>query len=164
MKNALWSGIVAAAILCWSAPAFAQATQTGSVNVSANVNAKAKLTLGAATVTFADADPDTTPSMTAAALSVDVKARTSDAGNVVLTVSAGGDLDSGSATIAISNLTWTAAGAGFQAGTANTTDQTVGSWTGGGTYTGSQTYALANSWDYATGTYAVTLTYTLSAP
>ena len=51
------------------------------------------------------------------------------------------------------------------AGTMNkTTAQSAGSWTGSGNNAGTFTYALVNSWSYATGTYAATATYTLSAP
>ena len=166
MQRAIWRlSSAAAAVLFLSSSAFAQATANGSINVTANVNAKAKLTLGAGSITFADADPDTTPLMTATAVSVDVRARTSAAGNVTLTVIATDDLISGTDVIGIGNLTWTVAGAGFAAGTSNkTTAQTVGSWTGSGNPLGTQTYRLPNSWTYNTGTYSVTLNYTLSAP
>jgi hypothetical protein len=40
----------------------------------------------------------------------------------------------------------------------------VGAWTGSGNQTGTQTYSLANSWTYATGTYTAALTYTLTVP
>ncbi len=166
MKKAVWSGVVAvAAVLVMSSSAFAQATANGSISVTANVAAKAKLTLGTASITFADADPDVTPTMTSSAVSIDVKTRTSGSGSVTLTVLASGDLTSGSNTIGISNLTWTATGSGFQAGTNNkTTAQTVGSWSASGSPSGTQTLSLPNSWTYATGTYAVTLNYTLTAP
>ena len=42
--------------------------------------------------------------------------------------------------------------------------QTVASFPGSGTATGTQSYTLDNSWTYATGNYLATLTYTLSAP
>lgn len=166
MIKAVWSGVaVAALVVGLATPAFAQATANGSINVTANINAKARLTLGAASITFADADPDVTPSMSAGPVTVDVRARTSAAGSVALTVLASGDLTSGGNTIAISNLTWTATGSGFQAGTSNsTTAQAVGGWTGSGSPSGTQTFALPNSWTYATGTYTVTLNYTLTAP
>ena len=166
MTKAVWSGVIAAAaIALCSTPAFAQATATGSVTVTANVNAKAKLTLGAASVTFNDADPDVTPLLTAtSALSVDVKARTAAASTVTLTVQAGGDLDNGGATIGINNLTWTVTGSNFVAGTMGTTASTLASYAGGGNFTGQQTYRLVNSWNYATGTYTATITYTLTAP
>jgi hypothetical protein len=72
---------------------------------------------------------------------------------------------SGGNTIGVSNLTWAVTGSGYQAGTSNkTTAQTVGSWTGPGNTLGTQTFSLPNSWTYATGTYTVTLNYTLTAP
>ena len=170
MTKAVWSAVkVAAAVGVFSAlsatTAYAQATAPGTVNVTVNVAAKAKLTLGAASLVFADADPDTTPTLTAPSLSVDVKARTSSAGSVTLTVLAGGDLINGTANIPVTNLAWTSLGAGFVAGASNkTTAQSVGSWAGSGTRTGTQVYTLPNSWAYATGTYTVTLNYTLTAP
>ena len=164
MKKALWSGVAAvAAVLVVSTSAFAQASANASIAVTANVNAKAKLTLGTASITFADADPDTTPTMTATAFNIDVKARAS--GAVTLTVLASGDLTATGGTIPISSLTWTATGSGFQNGTSDkTTAQTVGSWAASGSPSGTQTFSLPNSWTYATGTYTVTLNYTLTAP
>jgi hypothetical protein len=166
MKKAVWSGIVtAAAVLFLGTPASAQ-TVTAGINVTASVNSKAKLTLGTAALSFADADPDDFPSIAAPAFNVTVKARTTAAAAVTLTVLASDDLKSGTNVITIDNLTWAAAGTGFPAiGTSNkSTAQTVGAWTGSGNQAGSQTYSLANSWDYATGTYTATLTYTLTVP
>ena len=41
----------------------------------------------------------------------------------------------------------------------------VRDWTGSGNHLGlTQTYALANSWAYATGSYGAVVTYTLTAP
>jgi hypothetical protein len=158
-------GLAAVAALVFSTPAFAQATATGAVNVTVNVNARARLTLSSASVTFADADPDSVPTMTAAPLTISVGARTSSTGNITLTVLASGNLTSGSDAIGISNLTWSATGTGFQAGTSNaTTAQTVGSWTGSGAQSGSQTFSLPNSWSYVPGTYQTTLNYTLTVP
>lgn len=166
MMKAVWSGVATALMVVGiSTAAYAQATANGSISVTANVAAKAKLTLGAASITFADADPDVTNPMTSGAVSIDVRSRTSAAGTVTLTVLASGDLASGVDNIPIGNLTWTATGAGFQAGTGDkTTAQTVGSWTGSGSPSGTQTLALVNSWTYATGSYTVTLNYTLTAP
>lgn len=164
--KAVWSGVLAAAaILSLSTQAFAQATDTASVTVSATVNAKAKLTVGSATVSFADANPDVTPLLSATAVTLDVKARTSTSGNVTLTVQASDDLSNGTDAIAISNLTWTATGSNFAAGTmSKTAAVSVGSWTGAGTQSGTQTYKLVNSWGYVTGSYSTTITYTLTAP
>ena len=167
MKKAVWSGAVATAVLLLgSSTAFAQQTATASIAVTANVSAKAKLTLGLAAITFADADPDVTPLYTSAPVSVDVKARTTSAGNVLLTVLASGDLDSGSSTIPVTTLTWAATGTGFTASGANNSGvaQTLGQWSGSGNQTGSHTLSLPNLWSYNTGTYTVTLNYTLTAP
>jgi len=166
MTKAVWSGIAAAAaVLFVSAPVFAQPvnTDTKTVTVSTTVNARAKLTLGAATVTFADADPDTLGGvLTAAGLSVDVKARTSAAGSVLLTISAP-DF-SGAGTIPIAALKWTASAGFTTPGTVSNSAVTLGSWTGSGNQSGTQTYTLDNSWSYNTGTYTTTVTYTLTAP
>jgi len=166
MKKAVWSGVVAAAVmLLGSSSAFAQQTANASIAVTANVNAKAKLTLGTAAINFADADPDVTPVFTSAPVTVDVKSRTTAAGNVTLTVLAGGDLASGGNAIPVTSLTWTATGTGFVAGANNkTTAQTLGSWTGSGNPSGTQTLSLPNLWSYNTGVYTVTLNYTLTAP
>jgi len=166
MTKAVWSAAAAAAtVLFVASPVLAQSVDTKTLNVSATVSARAKLTLSSASVSFADADPDVTPSIAATPLTVDVKTRTAAASNVTLTVLADGDLVSGSDAIAINNLTWTA-GAGLSAGTmSKTAAVSLGSWTGSGNHTGmSQTYALANSWTYATGSYAAVVTYTLTAP
>lgn len=164
MKKAVWSGIAAlVGILALSTPVFAQ--NTGNINVQVNVNARAKLALGAATITFADADPDVVTTYTSSAISVDVKARTTGGGAVNLTVQAAGNFANGSATIPLSSLTWTATGAGFQAGTTDSAAPvTLGSWTNSGNRSGTHTYSLPNSWSYATGTYQVQLNYTLATP
>ena len=168
MTKAVWTAAAAAVFLMVaSAPVRAQATDSATVNVSVVVAAKAKLTITGGPVSFADADPTTTPVLAATSdLAIDVKARTSAAGNVTLTVVSSNDLKSGSDTITIDNLTWTVGGSsGLLAGTMNkTTAKSVGSWTGSGSFSGTQGYKLANSWAYNTGTYTTTLTYTLTAP
>ena len=144
------------------------ASDTKPLTVNATVSARATLTMGAASISFADADPDTTPSIASspASVSVTAKVRTGSASTATLTHLAADDLKSGSDTIPIGNVTWTAAGTGFIAGTMNkTTAQTAASWTGSGSHTdGSFSYFLANSWNYATGSYSATSTYTLTAP
>ncbi|MEW5983524.1 MAG: hypothetical protein AB1806_14315 [Acidobacteriota bacterium] len=156
-----------AALLVLALPASPGAgTTTGTVSVSVSVAAVAKLTLSGSTVSFPNADPDTVPSITASegALTIATKARTATGGPVTLTVMAIGDLTSGANIIAASNVSWTATGAGFLPGTLSTAAaQVVGSWIGAGSRTGTQTYQLANSWAYATGTYSTTATYTLTA-
>ena len=165
MTKAVWSAVgAAAAVLFFSTAAHAQATASANVTATANIAAKARLEISGS-VAFADADPETQPTINSAALNLTVKARTSSTGNVTVTVVAGDDLKAGTQAIGISNLTWTSTGSGYIGGTSNkTTAQSLGSWTGSGTYAGSQTYSLVNSWAYATGNYSVTLTYTLTAP
>jgi hypothetical protein len=129
------------------------------------VNSKARLTLSGS-VAFPDDDPDTSnPLISTTDVSVSVKARTSASGNVTLTVLANGDLTSGTDVITVGNLTWTATG--LSAGTmakAPATAVALGSWTGSGNHSGTQTYGLVNSWSYVPGTYQTTINYTLTAP
>jgi hypothetical protein len=141
---------------------------TASITVGATVSATAKLSIASPSVTFANADPDTTPLITATegAIAIEAKAKTSTGSTVTLTLLAASDLlGSGSDVIAISNITWLAGGTGFVAGTMSTSAaQTVASWTNSGNRSGTQTYRLANSWDYPVGSYSTTATYTLTAP
>ena len=98
-------------------------------------------------------------------VNVTAKVKTGSASTATLTVLAAGDLTSGGDTIAITNVSWTATGTGFIAGTmSKTTAQSAGSWTGSGNRSGTFSYVLANSWSYATGTYTANATYTLTAP
>jgi hypothetical protein len=149
------------------------ATATGAASLprtataTATVNALAKLTLSGAPLAFAGADPDTVPNIPASGgpLTITAKCRTTLGSTVLLSVIASSDLRSGLDVIPVSQLSWTGAGAGFASGTMSTSaSQTVGTWTSSGSWIGTQTYALVNSWSYSTGTYTTTLTYTLSAP
>lgn len=143
------------------------ATDTKPITVSASVAASAKLTLSIATVSFPDADPDGVTSIpnSEGAVTVTAKGKTTTGSNVTLTLQAAGDLASGSDTIPISNVTWTAGGAGYVAGTMSSVSAvTVGSWANSGNRTGQLNFFLLNSWDYEVGTYSVAATYTLTAP
>jgi hypothetical protein len=143
------------------------ASDSKPLTVNATVSARATLSLGQSAINFPDADPDMVNPIDATenAVSVTAKVRTGASSTATLTHLAGGDLMSGTDTILIGNVTWTAAGAGFQAGTMNKSSaQTAGSWTGSGNRSGTFSYFLANSWSYATGTYAASSTYTLTAP
>ena len=166
MSKVVWTAVAALTVLAAASPAAAQTTATATVNVTVNVSARATLDLhGTNAVTFGDADPDTTSSVSAPAISIDVKGRTSGGSNVTLTVVSNHDLTSGGDTIGIGNLTWTATGTGFAAGTMDkTTAQTVGTWAGSGAHSGAVTLKLANSWAYNAGAYTAMLTYTLTAP
>jgi hypothetical protein len=159
--------VIALCGLLAAAPVAHAASQTQNVTGTATVAALAKLSLSTSSITFPDADPDTTPSIAPSqgAITIIAKGRTSLGTTVTLTVLASDDFRAGTATILVNNLTWTATGAGFVAGTmSKTAAQTVGSWTDSGNRSGTQSYLLQNSWNYATGTYSLTLAYTLTAP
>jgi hypothetical protein len=143
------------------------ATDTKGITVSATVAATARLTLSRDTVAFPDADPDVTASIPATGGAVNVRAqcKTASTGSVTLTLQAAGDLVSGSETIAISNVTWAAAGGGFVAGTMSSTVAVpVGSWTGSGNRASDLTFSFANTWAHPVGIYSASATYTLTAP
>lgn len=155
--------LVALAIAVGSTPA---AGQTASATLNAPVIGLARLTLSSAAVTFPDADPDSIPNVPASQgpLTVTAKARTIVNGSVTLTVLATDQLRSGLNTIPATNITWTASGAGFSSGTLNASvAQTVGAWSGSGARTGTQSFFFKNLWTYATGTYTLTMTFTLTA-
>ena len=140
-------------------------TRTATLNVA--INGLARLTLSSTGVTFPDSNPDLVPQVPAATgpLVVTVKARSTLNATIRLSVLASDDLRAGVRTLPASNITWTATGAGFVAGTLNrTTPQTVGSWVGSGARTGSQSLLFRNLWTHPTGTYTLTMTYTLSSP
>jgi hypothetical protein len=165
MKALLRGGLATAAVLVGSTHAFAQTTSTATVNVTVGVNARAVLTLDTSAITWNDADPDSVSSFTSAPIAISTRARTTAGSTISLTVQADDDLTSGSDTISISNLTWTVTGAGFVPGTSSSAAaQTVASFSNSGNRSGTQTYSLPNSWDYAVGTYTAQLTYTLTAP
>jgi hypothetical protein len=163
----LFLGVAIAAVAL--AQPLGAATDTKVVSVTAVVGASARLELSRLTIAFPDTpDVDANPSIaaTGGAITVTAKGKTTGGATISLTVLAGGNLVSGSDTIAISNVTWVGGGAGFEAaGTMNSTvAQSVASWTNSGIRTGTQTFALANSWDYAVGNYTASATYTLTAP
>jgi hypothetical protein len=154
--------LVFALLLC---PAAAEA-QSDTATLNASVNGLARLSLSSGRISFADADPDTVPFVPAspAAISITAKARATEGGEVTLTVLATDDLRSGVDTIPASAISWTASGPGFVSGTlSSTTPQLVASWPGSGVRTGSQSFRFQNLWTHPTGTYTVTMVFTLSA-
>jgi hypothetical protein len=158
------AAFLAVAVLLSVVPAAAQ-TRTATVNVS--INSVARLTLSSTSVTFPDSSPDIVPFVSGLPnpLSITVKARLTANASLRLSVLASDDLRSGTRTIPASHITWTAAGAGFVAGTlSRTTPQSVGSWVGSGARNGSQSLLFRNLWTHPTGTYSLTMTYTLSSP
>ncbi len=163
----VWLGtLMALLLLALPGPSWGAGTVTAVVTVDAPLASSAKLTLNPLAISFANADPDAVPSISAN-IPVQVTANVSTGVNqtATLTALAQGDLVSGSNTIAISNLTWTASGTGFVAGTlSKSTAQSVGQWRGSGTRTGTLNFFLKNSWSYATGNYTQKVTFTLTAP
>lgn len=155
--------------MAWTvaAPAARAAAQAATATMSANVGPLAKLTLSTASASFPDADPDAVPQIPTAGgpILITAKSRANPGMQVLLTLQAADDLRSGINVIAASNVTWTASGAGFVAGTlSKITPVTVATWTGSGVHTGSQQLYFRNLWTHPTGTYTVSLLYTLSAP
>ena len=135
--------------------------------LSVNLAARAKLEFGSLALSFLDSNPDIVPSVPANVnpLSVTSSTRTGSSLTTTLTCLASGDLTSGSNTIPIGNMSWTATGSGYVAGTmSEATGQAAGSWTASGKRTGTFSYFLASSWLYATGVYSTTITYTLTGP
>lgn len=138
-----------------------------TVDVAAAIDSAAQLTITPSAINFRDADPDNVPSIPANENPVSVMTYAQTKGNKIvnLTVVAAGDLVSGNDRILIDNVTWTATGSGFSGGTMNkTTPQTAGTWHRSGTRMGTFSFFLKNSWSYATGNYAQTVTYTLTSP
>ena len=167
----LWHGsgqsLVIALVFCGLAAPAAAFNTNAEVSIIAPLASSAQLSITPSSLNFPNADPDTVPSIPANENPVTVTANAQTSGNktVTLSVIAHGDLISGSNTIPIGNVTWTATGSGFQAGTmSKTTPQTAGSWRRSGNRTGTFSFFLKNSWSYATGNYTQTVTYTLTAP
>ena len=155
--------------MAWTvaAPSARASGQVANATLSANVGTIAKLTLSTATASFPDADPDAVPQIPTAGgpILITAKSRAMPGMQVVLTVQAADDLRSGVDVIPASNITWTATGAGFVAGTLSMLSPvTLATWTGSGVRSGTQQLYLRNLWTHPTGTYTVSLLYTLSAP
>lgn len=158
-----------AALIVWTAvaPAARAAGQVSTATMSASVSPLAKLTLSTASASFPDADPDAVPQIPAAGgpLLITAKSRANPGTQVVLTVQAADDLRSGVTVIPAANITWTATGAGFVSGTlSRSAPVTVATWVGSGVRSGTQQLYFRNLWTHPTGTYTVSLLYTLSAP
>ena len=141
--------------------------QTVVATLSANLGSLAKLSFSTNSLSFPDANPDLVPQVpsTPPAITITAKARAARLASITLTVVASADLRSGVNTIAASNLTWTASGPGFVGGTLSAaTPQIVASWSASGNYVGTQQFQFRNLWTHPTGTYTLTLLYTLTSP
>ena len=142
------------------------AAQTDTATLSTSLSTLARLSLSAGSVSFPDANPDAVAQVASSppTISITAKARATQNGTVTLTVQASDDLRSGVTTLPASHITWTATGAGFAGGTLNaTTPQTVATWSGSGVRSGTQSFFFRNLWSHPTGTYTLTLLFTLSA-
>jgi hypothetical protein len=142
-------------------------SQTRTVTLSMGISARAKLTFGSSAISFPSANPDSVPSIPANVnpISVTSSARTGSSQTANLTCLASGDLISGTSTIAVSNITWTATGTGYLPGAMNRiTAQGAGSWNGPGQRIGTFSYFFVNSWSYTIGNYSASINYTLTVP
>lgn len=140
---------------------------SATATLSVNLASLARVAFVSTTVAFPNADPDTVPKVAGVPASVEItaKARTTRNSQITLTVQSTDDLRSGVTVLPASLVTWTATGAGFVAGTlSRSSAQLVGSWTGSGVRSGSQSFFFENSWTHPPGTYTITLVYTISAP
>jgi hypothetical protein len=154
---------LALAACIWPA---ALAAQTSTNTLTVNVGSLARLSLSPTSLTFPDADPGTVPQVPAlpGPVTVTVKARAARNSAVTLTVQASGDLRSGVTTLPASLIAWTATGAGMTSGSLSTSATMVGTWIGSGVRSGTQSFQFENRWTHPSGTYTVTLMYTLSSP
>ena len=148
------------------------ASATKDVTIAATVSSAAKLTLATNTVTFPDADPDTVSSISANenGAVVTAKVKTGSSTSATLKVLAADDLKSGSDIIPITNITSSAtntSGSFFSAGPITWSKSSPGATVGvgnSGSFAGTFSWFLANSWNYPTGNYTANATYTLTAP
>ncbi len=166
-QTAISGWLLAAMVLITASVTRAQNPLTASTTATFSVNAQVKLAVNASALNFPNSDPDTVPMIFASEgpVPITASARNSGTNQIILTVVASDDLLSGVNRINISALRWTGSGPGFVNGTmSKTTAQTAGLWMTSGSYSGTMTFALVNSWSYAVGTYGTTLTFVLSTP
>ena len=127
-----------------------------------------ELSVAPRTITFPSTDPDAAPQVVSAPVQVTYRIRQNGNSPWSLTMLAGGDLISGSATVDIANVSWAASPAPpFQNGTlSKTVAQRLASGTGNETPArqGQVTFRLANSWTYSSGVYTQVVVFTLTAP
>jgi hypothetical protein len=138
------------------------------VTLTYAVNGAAKLTISPGSIVFPDADPSHVPLIPATdnPVNVTVKIRKEPSTATLATlVCQCTPLTSGPDSIPASNITWTATGQGFQAGTLNSSlPQQAGSWPLSGSFSGTFNFYLRNLWTYSVGSYTGTIVYTLAAP
>lgn len=151
-----------------TSPVFGQAASaTAIITATVTVPPLAKLNLSAFTLAFPDTSPDIAPLVAAAGgpLVVTARARATPGATVTLTVQALDDLRSGTDVIPASAVSWTATGDGFADGMLSVaTAQTIATWPASGVHTGQLAFAFENSWAWPTGTFSLTMVFTLTAP
>ncbi len=167
-KWAVWALLPLLAFLGYRSAAAGSVDQV-TTDIIVMIASGAALTLSTNVINFPSADPDTTPSIPASQNPVQVQCVITGAflSNVTLTVQASGNLVAGGNSIPINQVSWTATGSGFQPGTMSIAPVQAGNWfifLGSRTFSGTFSYFLQNSWTYATGNYAATAIYTLTAP
>ncbi|MBN2690140.1 MAG: hypothetical protein JXR42_06065 [Gammaproteobacteria bacterium] len=171
MKSSHFKAIVSIGVFLISTGAInnlAFAANTQTLTINAVVGAQAKLTMTPLTINFPDADPDVTSVIDAdSPVAVTVNARAGAASTLTLTANAQSDLsDGGTNTISIANVAWivdAGSDAGFLPGTlSNGVDVSAGTWTGGGSRSGSLKFKFVNSWNYVPATYTANVLFTLS--
>ena len=127
---------------------------------------QATLSITPTSISFAAADPDTSPKITAnQSVTVTMRTRWSQGHSWQLTLRANGNLSDSATTasIDISNISWTATPSPFQDGTLVAgVAQLAASDTGNDNLTGYLTFVFNNLWTYWAGSYAQTVTVTLA--
>jgi hypothetical protein len=146
---------------------FAVSLLISSIAQPAQAALTMSLTLDRNAMNFPDSDPDSVPSVPASEnpMTIGVKVTGNPGGNWKLEVLASGDLVSGSHTIPIQNVSWTAQPSPFIDGKlSRTTQQVVASGSGNFNSNGTIRFYFQNSWNYYTGNYSQVIIYTLTAP
>ncbi|MCX6565632.1 MAG: hypothetical protein NTW38_04300 [Candidatus Aminicenantes bacterium] len=127
---------------------------------------RATLSISPTSISFAAADPDTSPTITAGqVVTVTMRTQNSSGRTWQLTLRANGNLSDATttATIAISNVSWTATPSPFQAGTlAAGVAQIAAADKDNDILTGYLTFVFKNLWTYWAGSYTQTVTVTLA--
>jgi|WetSurMetagenome_2_1015567.scaffolds.fasta_scaffold327811_1 hypothetical protein len=164
MKKLSLALVIGFCLILIAGGAFA-ATDTETLTISAQVQDSATLTLSQPNITFPNANPDDYPVIDIGPYNVSARVRVASGAVSTLTHVAASDLVSGSDSIGINQVSWTATGTGYLNGTMNnSTPQSVGSFSGPGAHNGTFSYRLVNSWTYPVGTYTASSTYTLATP
>jgi hypothetical protein len=127
-----------------------------------------ELSITPSSFSFPSADPDLAPVVSSPTLTIRYRVQQNQGAQWRITVLANGDLQSGSTSIPITNVTWMATPSPpFQNGTlSSTVEQLLASGTGNSNpaRTGTITFTLVNSWNYAAGVYSQSFVFTISAP